>query len=136
VTTLHDVGGVLGRPLGHFLLGSHNFMVTALCLCVKWPLYQGHTKKGSGSGPPKYQPYVFGGNTGLGFMVARAAGGAGCRGGRLASSASSSSNHHKSQPCIPSEYVGLVFWRAGAATLFGVALVLVHTTYTLLESQI
>ena len=23
---------------GHFLLGSHNFMVTALGLCVKWPL--------------------------------------------------------------------------------------------------
>ena len=24
---------------GHVLLGSHNFMVTALGLCVKWPLY-------------------------------------------------------------------------------------------------
>ena len=24
---------------GHFLLGSHNFMVTALGSCVKWPLY-------------------------------------------------------------------------------------------------
>jgi hypothetical protein len=23
---------------GHFLLGSHNLMVTALGLCVKWPL--------------------------------------------------------------------------------------------------
>ena len=23
---------------GHFLLGSHNFMVMALGLCVKWPL--------------------------------------------------------------------------------------------------
>ena len=23
---------------GHFLLGSHNFMVTALGSCVKWPL--------------------------------------------------------------------------------------------------
>jgi hypothetical protein len=30
VTTLHDVGGVSGPPFGHFLLGSHNFMVTAL----------------------------------------------------------------------------------------------------------
>ena len=43
VTTLHDFGGVLGRPLDTFLLGSHNFMVTALGLCVKsdllihWP---------------------------------------------------------------------------------------------------
>ena len=25
-------------PFGHFLLGSHNFMVTALGSCVKWPL--------------------------------------------------------------------------------------------------
>ena len=24
--------------LGHFLLGSHNFVVTALGSCVKWPL--------------------------------------------------------------------------------------------------
>ena len=31
VTTLHDVGGVLGRPLD-------NFMVTALGSCVKWSL--------------------------------------------------------------------------------------------------
>ena len=30
VTTLHDFGGVLGRPLDTSLLGSHNFMVTAL----------------------------------------------------------------------------------------------------------
>ena len=29
VTILHGVGGVLGRPLDTFLLGSHNFMVTA-----------------------------------------------------------------------------------------------------------
>ena len=36
VTTLHDVGGVLGQPLGTFLWGSHNFMVTALGSCVKW----------------------------------------------------------------------------------------------------
>jgi len=40
-----------------------------------------------------------------------------------ATSSSSSSSHHKSQPCIPSEYVGLVFLRAGAAGLLGVALV-------------
>ena len=33
MTTLHDFGGVLGR----FLLGSHNFMVTALGSSVKWP---------------------------------------------------------------------------------------------------
>jgi hypothetical protein len=35
----------------------------------------------------------------------------------------SSSSHHKSQPYIPGEYVGLVFLRAGAAELLGVALV-------------
>ena len=29
--------GVLERPLGTFLLGSHNLMVTALGLCVEWP---------------------------------------------------------------------------------------------------
>ena len=39
VSTLHAVGGVLGRPLDtHFLLGSHHSMVTALGSCVKWPL--------------------------------------------------------------------------------------------------
>jgi hypothetical protein len=39
VTTLHDdVGGVLGWALDTFLLGSHNFMVTALGSCVKWSL--------------------------------------------------------------------------------------------------
>ena len=27
----------LGMAFGHFLLGSHNFMVTALGSCVKWP---------------------------------------------------------------------------------------------------
>ena len=32
MTTLHDVGGVLTRPLDTFLVGSHNFMVTALGL--------------------------------------------------------------------------------------------------------
>ena len=38
MTTLHDFGGGLGTAFGHFLLGSHNFMVTALGSCVKWPL--------------------------------------------------------------------------------------------------
>jgi hypothetical protein len=28
----------LGTAFGHFLLGSHNFTVTAFGLCVKWPL--------------------------------------------------------------------------------------------------
>ena len=37
-TTRHDFGGVLGTAFGHFLLGSHNFMVMAFGLCVKWPL--------------------------------------------------------------------------------------------------
>ena len=37
VTTVHDFGGVLGRPLDTFIWGSHNFMVTALGSCVKWP---------------------------------------------------------------------------------------------------
>ena len=37
VTILHEFGGVLGRPLDTFLLGSHNFMVTALGSCVRWP---------------------------------------------------------------------------------------------------
>ena len=37
MTTLHDVGGVLGRPWDTFLLGSHNFMVTALGSWVKGP---------------------------------------------------------------------------------------------------
>ena len=35
MSTLHDCGGALGRPLGTFLSGSHNFMVTALGSCVK-----------------------------------------------------------------------------------------------------
>jgi hypothetical protein len=39
MTTLHDGGGLLGRPLDSFLLGSHNSMVTALSSCVKWPLH-------------------------------------------------------------------------------------------------
>ena len=38
MTTLHDFGGVLGRPWDTFFLGSHNFTVTALGSCVKWPL--------------------------------------------------------------------------------------------------
>jgi hypothetical protein len=37
-TLLHDFGGCVGTmAFGHFLLGSHNFMVTALGSCVKWP---------------------------------------------------------------------------------------------------
>ena len=38
MTTLHGFGSVLLRHFGHFLLGSHKFMVTALGSCVKWPL--------------------------------------------------------------------------------------------------
>jgi hypothetical protein len=38
VTTVHDVGSVLGRASDTFLLGSHNVMVTALGSRVKWPL--------------------------------------------------------------------------------------------------
>ena len=37
MTTLHDFGSGLGRPLDNSL-GSYNFMVTALGSCVKWPL--------------------------------------------------------------------------------------------------
>ena len=37
VTTLHDFGDVLGRPLDKFFW-AHNFMVTTPGLCVKWPL--------------------------------------------------------------------------------------------------
>ena len=37
VTTLHDFGGVLEHLLNTFLLGSHNYMVTALGSCVKCP---------------------------------------------------------------------------------------------------
>ena len=40
VTTLHDFEGVLEPALGHFHLGSHHFVVTALGSCVKWPLYK------------------------------------------------------------------------------------------------
>ena len=29
----------VGTAFGHFLLGSHNYMVMALGSCVKWPLY-------------------------------------------------------------------------------------------------
>jgi hypothetical protein len=42
VTTLHDLGGGLGTTFGHFLLGSHNFVVTALGSCVKWPSNSRH----------------------------------------------------------------------------------------------
>ena len=39
VTPRHASGGVLGRrPLDTFLLGSHNFTVTALGSWLKWPL--------------------------------------------------------------------------------------------------
>ena len=38
VTTLHDFGWCLGTAFGHFVLGCHYFMVTALGSCVKWPL--------------------------------------------------------------------------------------------------
>jgi hypothetical protein len=38
VTTLHDFWRCVGTTFGHFLLGSHNFVVTALGSCVKWPL--------------------------------------------------------------------------------------------------
>ena len=37
MTTLHDFGGVLGQALDTFFSGSHNFMVTALGSCAKWP---------------------------------------------------------------------------------------------------
>ena len=38
MTTLHDFGGVFGQgPLDTVILGSHNFMVTALDSYVKWP---------------------------------------------------------------------------------------------------
>jgi hypothetical protein len=37
VTALDDFGGVFGTAFGHYLLGSHNFMVTALGSGVKWP---------------------------------------------------------------------------------------------------
>ena len=30
---------VFGTAFGHFLVGSHNFMITALGSCVKWPLH-------------------------------------------------------------------------------------------------
>jgi hypothetical protein len=35
VTTVHDFGGVLGTASDTFFWGSHNFMVTALGLCVE-----------------------------------------------------------------------------------------------------
>ena len=38
VTTLHDFGGCLVTAFRHFVLDSHNFMVTTLGLCVNWPL--------------------------------------------------------------------------------------------------
>ncbi len=50
-------------------------------------------------------------------MLAGAAGVVGCKVTPL---------QHKSQPCIPGEYVGLVVLDGGAAGIFGVAL-LSHT---------
>jgi hypothetical protein len=37
-STLHDFGGVLRRPLDTLFWTLTIFMVTALGLCVKWPL--------------------------------------------------------------------------------------------------
>ena len=70
------------------------------------PSYQGHTKNPSSSSRQKDQPYVFSGYTGMGF---RMAGATSCRLEEGGYSATSSSSHLKSQPCIPGEYVGLVF---------------------------
>ena len=39
MVTLHDFGGVLGRPLDTFFGALTIFMVTALDSCVKWPLW-------------------------------------------------------------------------------------------------
>jgi hypothetical protein len=40
MTTLHEFGRCVGtRAFGHFLLGAHNFMVTALGSRVKGPLH-------------------------------------------------------------------------------------------------
>ena len=36
MTTLYDFGRCCGTAVGHYLLGSHNFIVTALGSCVKW----------------------------------------------------------------------------------------------------
>ena len=44
MTTLHDFWRCVGTVFGLFLLGPHNFMVTALGLCVKWPLGQLYTQ--------------------------------------------------------------------------------------------
>ena len=38
VSTLTWFRRCLGTAFGHFLMGSHNFMVTTLGSCVKWPL--------------------------------------------------------------------------------------------------
>jgi cytochrome c oxidase subunit IV len=38
MTTPHDFGGCVGTAFGHFLFDPHNFMVTALGSCLKWPL--------------------------------------------------------------------------------------------------
>ena len=44
MTIIHDFGGVLETAFKNFLLGSRNFIVTALGLCVKWPLVGGNAE--------------------------------------------------------------------------------------------
>ena len=56
LTTLYDFGGVLAPALEHFLLGSHNFMVTALGSCVKWPLGPLHIRAHLELGPFGVEP--------------------------------------------------------------------------------
>ena len=59
VTTLHGFGGALGWPWDTFLLGSHNFMVTALGSCVKWPHTLGqdlHGQRDVTNGQPASRP--------------------------------------------------------------------------------
>ena len=58
VTTLHDFGHVLGRPLVTLFLGSHNFMVTALGSCVKWPSNTNEHKDDLDINTSKFHPQV------------------------------------------------------------------------------
>ena len=51
-------------------------------------------------------------------------------GGSLATINSNNSSQHKSQPCIPGEYVWLVFLVAGAAGILGVAMVSTSSSVT------
>ena len=51
MTTLHDFGRCVGTTFGRFLLGSHNSMVTALGLCVKWPFVYSAKEKQSSRAP-------------------------------------------------------------------------------------